>query len=200
MQRGTALGGARIAIPCCKGTQAGMIPPCPQIDQTAILPLARRAQPTAATAALEAQIAPGIVDSREGQRPVAVGQLLEAALRVEQCVAEGIGRARDAALGMQSLGAVGIQLLIAIAADRGEDTRQGDLLIQDEVGGQAVAGLADQGAPTVIGVGLGWLTLVFLYGLVLLHHTRIPINTGPISLHGAPGTERICLTTLEECL
>ena len=71
MQRGTALGGARIAIPCCKGTQAGMIPPRSQIDQIPILPLARRAQPTAATAALEAQIAPGIVDSREGQVPVA---------------------------------------------------------------------------------------------------------------------------------
>ena len=51
--------------------------------------------------------------------------------------AEGVGRARDRALGVQPLGAIGIQLLIAIAADGGEDTREGGLLVQDEVGAQA---------------------------------------------------------------
>ena len=124
-------------VTCCKGTQAGMIPPRPQVHHIAILPLARISQATRARPRRKAYRPPGIRDPREGQRPSAIRQLREAALGVKQCVAEGVGRARDRALGVQPLGAIGIQLLIAIAADGGEDTREGGLLVQDEVGAQA---------------------------------------------------------------
>ena len=68
-----------------------------------------------------------------GQGASDVGEVADAALGVKQCVAEGVGRARDRALGMQPLRAIGVELLIAIAADGGEHAGQRSLFIQDEV-------------------------------------------------------------------